>query len=199
MLGQISLFQSEPSQSIRQRVKVERVELRDVRYILEKLHYLKRVRKGKQINYAVFLDSKVDGVITFAHPMVSVPIADVPSDEIIEFGRLYLYTRTPLVASCAIGKVLKRVKKDWMKRYPTSKVPQMVVSWSDVEVHKGTIYKASNFIHYKRTKGGTHSNLLSSKRGFRYKHDDYKHDKDCWLYPLNAKVKKHIKEIMQNG
>lgn len=187
MLGQLSLFAPDETLPLRQRVQVEIISVAQARYALEKWHYLHRVRTGRQINYAVLIDGTVDGVITYAYPMTSTPIEGVPSDEMLEFARLYLYSNIPHTATCAIGKTIKRVVGDWMRLWPTSKPPRLLVSWSDTVHHKGTIYKAANFRYLKRTKGGGAGNTANSKRGVRIPHGDYDHPKDCWVYPLSNK------------
>jgi hypothetical protein len=195
MLGQISLFQPLITLPLRQRVSVEIVTAAQARYTLEKFHYLHRARVGRQINYAVFVDGVVDGVITFAYPMMSAPLFDVPADELVEFARMFLYQNIPHTATCAIGKVLKRVKADWMRLFPESKEPRLVVSWSDTVFHKGTIYKAANFTWHRRTKGQPPGNKAGSKRGARVQHGDYAHDKDCWLYGLNNADRKRLQAL----
>ena len=184
MIGQGSLFVPDAALPLRRRVSVEIITVAQARYALEKLHYLHRVRTGRQINYAVLVDGVVDGVITFAYPMMSADLDGVPSDEMLEFARLYLFSNIPHTATCAIGKVMKRVKQDWLLLFPDAKTPRLVVSWSDTEYHKGTIYKAANFVWLKRTKGQPHGNRADSKRGCRVQHGDYSHDKDCWIYRL---------------
>lgn len=188
MIGQIALFQPDETLPLRQRVQVEIVQLSQVRYILEMFHYLHRCRVGRQINYAVLIDGVVDGVITYAYPMMSQPINGIPSDELIEFARLFLSKNIPHTATCAIGKTLKRVKKDWMTLFPDSKPPRLVVSWSDTTRHKGTIYKAANFTWLRKSNGKSWGKQQrepgTSKRGNRERHNDYNHDKDCWIYTL---------------
>jgi 5-methylcytosine-specific restriction endonuclease McrA len=44
------------------------------------------------------VDGQVDGVITFAYPMMSVPLLGVPSDELAEFARMYLHNNIPHTA-----------------------------------------------------------------------------------------------------
>lgn len=184
MIGQISIFQPDSNLPLRQRVSVEIITVAQARHTLETFHYLHRCRTGRQINYAVLIDGIVDGVITYAYPMTSAPIAGVPSDELLEFARLYLHQNIPHTATCAIGKTLKRIKGDWMKLYPDAKVPSLIVSWSDTEYHKGTVYRAANFQWLRKTKGQPPGNSATSKRGARAQHGDYSHDKDCWIYPL---------------
>ena len=195
MLGQTSFFAPSKKLPLRQRVSVKIVNTSDVRSILEQFHYLHRARVGRQINYAILVDGQVDGVITFAYPMMSAPLFGVPADELIEFARLYLAQNIPHTATCAIGKSLKRAKEDWMHLFPDSKEPRMVVSWSDTVFHKGTIYKAANFTWYRRTKGCPPGNTTNSKRGAREQHADYSHDKDCWLYALNSVDRKRLAQF----
>lgn len=127
----------------------------------------------------------VDGVITYAYPMTSAPIAGVPSDELLEFARLFLYQNIPHTASCAIGQSIRRIVRDWMAEFPDAKTPRLIVSWSDTTRHTGTVYKAANFQWLRRSKGANHGNTATSKRGARTKHTDYAHDKDCWIYWLD--------------
>ena len=184
MIGQTSLFAPEPHLPLRKRVQVERCELRDVANVLRQLHYLKRTRTGRQLNYLIYVDGVVDGVITYAYPMMSADLAGVPSDELVEFARLFLKSNIPHTASCAIGKSLRRLAKDWAASFPDAKPLRLVVSWSDTEYHVGTVYKAANFKWLRRSKGVAPGNTAGSKRGARDKHADYSHDKDCWVYWL---------------
>ena len=121
MLGQASLFPPDVSLPLRKRVSLERISVADARYTLEKFHYLHRTRTGRQINYAVLIDGVVDGVITYAYPMTSAPIAGVPSDELLEFARLFLYQNIPHTASCAIGQSIQRIVRDWISEFPDAK------------------------------------------------------------------------------
>lgn len=185
MLGQISMFAPDKTLPLRQRVSLQIIALEDARFMLEQFHYLHRTRVGRQINYAVLVDGIVDGVITYAYPMMSVPLLGVPSDELLEFARLFLYQNIPHSATCAIGKSIKRIREDWAREFPDAKKLRLIVSWSDTTRHKGTIYKAANFEWIKRSKGTPPGNSASSKRGSRDKHGDYSNDKDCWVYWLN--------------
>jgi hypothetical protein len=116
--------------------------------------------------------------------MMSAPLLGVPSDELVEFARMFLYQNIPHSATCAIGKTVKRIKKDWALLFPDAKPLKLIVSWSDSVIHKGTIYKAANFYWVKQSKGQPPGNKAGSKRGAREKHDDYNHPKDCWVYWL---------------
>lgn len=188
MLGQASLFPPDVSLPLRKRVSLERISVADARYTLEKFHYLHRTRTGRQINYAVLIDGVVDGVITYAYPMTSAPIAGVPSDELLEFARLFLYQNIPHTASCAIGQSIRRIVRDWISEFPDAKTPRLIVSWSDTTRHAGTVYKASNFEWLRRSKGAPHRSpsVRNSRWGLtvRVNHSDYGNDKDCWIYRL---------------
>lgn len=185
MIGQQVLFSpTDTALPLRRRVEVQLVTASYAKSVLEKYHYLHRARVGRQLNYAVIIDGEIDGVITYAYPMMSASLLGVPSDELVEFARMYLHKNLPHSASCAIGKTLSRIKRDWSALFPDSKAPRLVVSWSDTVYHKGTIYKAANFQCVKRTKGQPPGNKPGSKRGARVGHSDYSHDKDCWVYWL---------------
>ena len=183
MLGQTSLFYT-PKAKLKNRITLQPVEVADIRRILETRHYLKRARTGRQLNYVVLIDGVVDGVITYAYPMMSPPLEGVPSDELLEFARLYLASNITHSASCAIGKSLKRIRADWALKFPDAKPVRMIVSWSDTTRHTGTIYKAANFQWLRRSRGLPPGNAATSKRGASVSHDDYNHDKDCWIYQL---------------
>lgn len=184
MLGQQTLFVPDATLPLRQRVQVELITTAQARYALEQWHYLHRARVGRQLNYAVIIDGAVDGVITYAYPVGRNPIAGVPSDEVLEFARLFLYSNVPHTATCAVGKSLRRIVTDWKYAFPDAKQPRLVVSWSDTEYHKGTIYKAANFRWHKRSGGSKHGSTANCQRGYRKAHPDYLHDKDCWIYDL---------------
>lgn len=58
------------------------------------------------------------------------------------------------------------------REYPEAKSPRLVVSWSDAEYHKGTIYKAfmpSGFLEATRWMGGcTSHEVVSQPKGIRF-------------------------------
>ena len=193
MLNQISMFPPDKQLPLRRRVTLEIISLADARYMLTQFHYLHRTRVGRQINYAVLIDGVVDGVITYAYPFTSSTIVGVPPGEVIEFARLYLHQNIPHSATCAIGKSLRRIVEDWRRKFPDAKRPRLIVSWSDTEYHKGTIYKAANFKLLYRTNGKISRHGAD---GTRANHNDYYHDKDCWGYWLE---KQEATDAMADG
>jgi hypothetical protein len=195
MLGQTTMFAANDGR-LRNRVTLQIVEAKEARGMLVAYHYLHRARVGRQINYAVLIDGVVDGVITYAYPMVCAPICGVPSDELVEFARLYLHGNMKHAATCAIGKSLRRVAKDWMSMFPDAKVPRLVVSWSDREYHKGTIYKAANFRWLKISKPKARgknrgANAKGNFSGVRVMDACHWHEKDCWVFSLGGGGAEH--------
>jgi hypothetical protein len=186
MLGQQSLFVPDHNLPLRQRVTVEIITVAQARYALEKFHYLHRCRTGRQINYAVLIDGVVDGVITMAYPSGAMTLLGLQPGEFVEFARLFLASNIPHTASCAIGKVLRRFRNDWMRLFPDAKKPRLIVSWSDQEYHKGTIYKAANFQWLRESPGAAAGGLTRGKKRWGERgYADLHHTKDCWIYWLN--------------
>ena len=186
MIGQLALFKPK-GKRLRNRIEITPITVAQARYTLENLHYLKRCRTGRQINYAVLIDGIVDGVITYAYPLMSAGLCDVPADELLEFSRLYLKSNIPHSASCAVGRSLRCIVLDWAVKFPDAKPIRLIVSWSDTTRHQGTIYKAANFQWLKISKGAA-----EGENGIRYRpdgrkrrlilHPDRKNPKDCWIY-----------------
>ncbi len=186
MIGQGSLFVPDVTLPLRRRVSVEIITVAQARHTLEKFHYLHRCRTGRQINYAVLIDGVVDGVITFAYPPGAFTLLNLQPGQFIEFARMYLHQNIPHTATCAIGKSLKRIRRDWAMLYPCAPIPQLIVSWSDREYHKGTVYKAANFQWLRESMGASQGGLTKGNKrwGERGKYTDLAHVKDCWIYWL---------------
>lgn len=84
------------------------------------------------------------------------------------------------VASSAIAKALRRVRQDWHGKYPHLPAVTAVVAWSDDTLHRGTVYRATNF----REVGLTAPSRPSKASSRRY-HADYGHPKRAFLYEFN--------------
>ena len=182
MLNQYGLFPPTGGK-LKNRLQLIGVTVQQSRYILENCHYLGRVRVGRQINYAVMIDGLCDGVITYAYPFTTSTISGVLPGEVVEFARLYLLSNIEHSASCAVGKSLRRIKNDWSYKYKDAKELKLVVSWSDTTRHKGTIYKASNFIYDGSKKVNPRRHLGGVWKN-RKDNSDYHNKKDRWLYWL---------------
>ena len=99
-----------------------------------------------------------------------MPVDGVEPMKLLELARIWIHPslqnlfyedrngkkHSLCIVSCAVGKSLKRVKKDWYMKYPTLPEIDAIISWSDDKLHKGTIYKASNFKMTGKSGGNTH-------------------------------------------
>ena len=123
-----------------------------------------------QLPYWICIDGKQIGVLLFSLPRISVPVDGVEPMKLLELARIWIHPslqnlyfedrngkkHSLCIVSCAVGKSLKRVKKDWYMKYPTLPEIDAIISWSDDKLHKGTIYKASNFKMTGKSGGNTH-------------------------------------------
>ena len=106
------------------------------------------------------------------------------------------------VASCAVGKSLKRLQRDWYEKYP--KLPDVlaIVSWADKEHHEGTIYYASNFKNTGESGGSLHGSRTRNNGGRDQSNADYKNLKTRFLFrfngPLSDKAKIQLNRESQN-
>ena len=183
MLGQTVIF-STKKKSLRNRVQLMIIKPKIANDIVTKYHYLHRGRVMAQIAYGIFLDDVMTGVIIYAYPTFTERFKGYLPMEWLEFARLYLKDNIPHLASCSVGKSLRRIKRDWEMKYPDKPSVVGVVSYSDTTRHKGTIYKASNFIYDGKTKG--HKELCYKKNeGRKSTYEDLRHPKDRWIYWLN--------------
>ena len=95
-------------------------------------------------------------------------------------------THSLSVASCAMGKSIKRVQRDWYMKYPNLPKIDAVISWSDDKRHKGTIYKSSNFQETGKSGGNSHGAGKRKDSGNQIHHKDYKNVKTRFLYRFDT-------------
>ncbi len=171
---------------LKNRVLLKSIPLKQANDIWVRYHYLHRKRIMAQLAYGIFIDDKLTGAISFAYPMGSFPLHNCRPLEMLELARMYLFNHIPHLASCAIGKALRRIKEDWSKKYPHHPTPKLIVSWSDNTRHEGTIYKASNFTKDGDTKGGRNGRIYRRKKTSHQgkNRKDFKHSKTRWIYFL---------------
>jgi len=86
------------------------------------------------------------------------------------------------VATCAVGKSLRRVREDWAAKYPHLKPIHAVVSWADQVHHEGTIYRAANFRAVGTSGGSYHGNTVRRNGGRNQLNADYLHLKTSFIY-----------------
>ena len=129
-------------------------------------------------------------------PRVNVPIDGIEPMKLLELARLWIHpsvqnlsyedrngkSHSLSVASCAMGKSLRRIKKDWYMKYPSLPEIDAIISWSDDKRHKWTIYKSSNFKVSGKSGGNSHGNGKRKDSGNYIPHKDFRHIKTRFLY-----------------
>lgn len=181
---------------LRNRVSLQIANLKQATRIVVYYHYLHRSRTMAQLPYWILLDGIQIGVILYSLPRLSVPIQNIFPMNLLELARLWI---SPIVqrkkiedhegkqhsfsiASCAIGKSLRVVKKNWQKKYFNLPDILAVVSWADNIHHEGIIYKACNFSEIGKSGGTLHGSRNRPTGGKDQLNEDYKHIKTMFLY-----------------
>lgn len=193
-----------------ERVTLKEAELKSATRIVVAYHYLHRGRTMAQLPYWVLVDGVAVGVLLYSLPRLSVPIDGVQPMNICELARIWLSPdvqigqvidrdgrgHSPSVATCAIGKSLRRVRQDWFKKYPNLPNLHAIVSWADQEHHEGKIYRASNFAEMGVSGGATHGNRARPNGGRDQFNLDYANWKTRFLYRFKSHLsdsqKRHL-------
>lgn len=153
---------------LRRRVGVERAALNWASALVVERHYLHRAVHWRACPFAykVTLDREACGVIIMAIPhfpklrgLFGYPGTPTKWQTLI-ISRLWLDPdvqgrqsngHASNVASCALGKMLRRVQRDWLEHHPPRHLDQpyhirLVLAYADTGAgHEGTIYRAANF------------------------------------------------------
>lgn len=194
------------------RLTLEVAETKAATRIVVVYHYLHRGRTMAQLHYWILVDGIKVGVISFAYPRLSSNIDGIGPMNMLELARLWIspdvqdkkYNESPenthhavSVASCAIGKALRRIQFDWYKKYTLERKSTnkgllnevdicAVVSWADNMHHEGIVYKASNFRVLKTDSGGTFHGKRKKRDGSYdlNNHADYLNKKTMYWYPF---------------
>ena len=181
------------------RLSLRLADLKESSLIIIHHHYLHRTRAMAQLPYWICIDGKQIGVLLFSLPRISVPVDGVEPMKLLELARIWIHPslqnlyfedrngkkHSLCIVSCAVGKSLKRVKKDWYMKYPTLPEIDAIISWSDDKLHKGTIYKASNFKMTGKSGGNTHGSGKRKNSGHYILNKDFKHIKTRFMYGFN--------------
>lgn len=191
----------------RARISLQIANLKEATKLIVEKHYLHRGRTMAQLPYWILLDGERVGVMLFAYPRLSVTFHGYRPMNVLELARLWIAPEvqgltivdsegkehTFSVASCAVGKALRRIRLDWHARYPHLPDVFAVVSWADAEHHEGTIYRAANFREVGRSGGTLHGSARRANGGRDQQNADYLHEKYTFLYeyrlPLTEKQK----------
>jgi hypothetical protein len=197
------------------RLTLKIADLKESNLIIIKHHYLHRSRTMSQLSYWICIDEIPVGVILYSLPRINVPVDGIEPMKLLELARLWIHpsvqnlsyedrngkSHSLPVASCAMGKSLRRIKKDWEEKYPSLPEVDAIISWSDDERHKGTIYRSSNFKETGKSGGNSHGNGKRKDSGNYLPHKDFKNVKTRFLYKFpnsNLPVVTNSEEILEN-
>ena len=178
------------------RLTLKIADLKESNLVIIKHHYLHRSRTMSQLSYWICIDEIQVGVISYSLPRISNPVDGIEPMKLLELARLWIHpsvqnlnyedrngkSHSLSIASCAMGKSIKRVKEDWYMKYPNLPKIDAVISWSDDKRHKGTIYKSSNFKETGKSGGNSHGNGKRKDSGNYIPHKDFRNIKTRFLY-----------------
>lgn len=193
---------------LRARIQLSIADLKEATEVIVKNHYLHRGRTMGQIAYWILVDDIRAGVLLYAYPRLSVVFKGYHPMSMLELARMWL---NPLVqgirvvdsegkehafavATCAVGKSLRQIRRDWYGKYPHLPPVEAIVSWADEEHHEGTIYRAANFKLVGRSGGSLHGSRLRSNGGHDQLNLDYLHMKKAFLYEYSRPLSEREKE-----
>src|SRR4030067_555030 len=89
--------------------------------------------------------------------------------------------RVPHLASHVLSQALKRLARDWQLRYGIT--PVLVETFVDRARHRGTCYRAANWILLGQTQGRGRQDRRHARNGAI---------KDIWVYPLHTQWRTHL-------
>ena len=181
---------------LKNRLDLTTANLKEATAVIVEKHYLHRGRTMAQLPYWITLDGQTCGVMLFAYPRMSATYQGFRPMNLLELARLWIdpvvqgikvrdrdgEEHAFSVATCAVGKALRRVRQDWHAKYPHLPDVQAVVSWADAEHHEGTIYRACNFREVGRSGGTYHGRAHRSNGGHDQLNPDYLHEKRAFLF-----------------
>jgi hypothetical protein len=187
---------------LRDRVTLQVADLKEATSVIVQNHYLHRGRTMGQMPYWIFLDEDRAGVLLYAYPRMSVRFHGYDPMNLLELARMWLDPAVQgmrvidssgqehafSVATCAVGKSLRRIRQDWHGKYPHLPDVLAVVSWADQEHHEGTIYRAANFSEVGTSGGSLHGSTYRRNGGHDQLNPDYLHLKTAFLYEFRRRL-----------
>lgn len=197
---------------LRNRVGLEIADLKEATAVIVRNHYLHRGRTMAQMPYWILLDQQRVGVLLYAYPRMSTTFQGYGPMNLIELARMWLDPAVQglrvvdsqgrehafAVATCAVGKSLRRIRQDWHGKYPHLPDIQAVVSWADQEHHEGTIYKASNFREVGVSGGSLHGSTYRRNGGHDQLNPDYLHLKTAFLFEFSRELSVREKTLAES-
>ncbi len=192
---------AEPAK-LSERVGINVAGLKEATAVIVENHYLHRGRTMGQLAYWVMLDNRRVGVLLYAYPRMSATFRGYHPMSLLELARMWLDPAVQgikivdsrgrehafAVATCAVGRSLRRVREDWHGKYPHLPDALAVVSWADQEHHEGTIYRAANFREVGVSGGSLHGNTYRRNGGHDQLNADYLHLKTAFLYEFKRRL-----------
>jgi hypothetical protein len=184
------------SGALGQRVDITIADLKQATRVVQYHHYLHRGRTMAQLPYWIKVDGVPVGILLFALPRLSVPLDGIRPLNLLELARMWISPTVQggtiidgkgkrhavAVASCAIGKALRRIRHDWYRKYPKLPNVEAIVCWADDEHHEGTVYRASNFVEAGKSGGSLHGNANRPNGGRDQLNHDYRNIKTRFMY-----------------
>lgn len=125
-------------------ILVKPINARSANALVKKVHYSGKVVANSNLHFGVFLNGKLEGVMSFGSPMdkskVLPLVKDTKWSDMLELNRMAFSDVLPKNSeSRALGVALRLIKK----HYPNI---EWVLSFSDgTQCGDGTIYRASGF------------------------------------------------------
>lgn len=144
---------------------------------------------GAQLRYLVVCEAGWLGGLSFSAPAWRLAPRDVwigwddatrqaGLSQVVANSRFLIVpgVKVPHLASHVLGQALKRLPRDWQSRYGVT--PVLVETFVDRSRHRGTCYRAANWILLGQTQGrGRQDRRHTCESGI----------KDIWVYPLQAR------------
>jgi hypothetical protein len=187
---------------LKDRVSLQTANLKEATEVIVRNHYLHRGRTMGQLPYWILLDGDRVGVLLFALPRLSVPYQGHGPMNLLELARMWVdpavqgrtvedsdgNSHSFSIATCAVGKALRRVRQDWHGKYPHLPDIEAVVSWADTVHHEGTIYRAANFRYVGTSGGMLHGNTYRKNGGHDQLNPDYRHIKLAFIFEFKKSL-----------
>lgn len=194
--------------NFRARIDLVIANLKEATKVIVENHYLHRGRTMAQLPYWITLDGVRVGVILYSYPRMSAQFQGYKPMNLLELARMWIdpvvqgmriidsegREHSFSIATCAIGKSIRRIRQDWHGKYPHLPDIAALVSWADQEHHEGTIYRAANFKYVGTSGGSLHGSTYRKNGGHDQLNPDYLHMKASFIYEYNRTLNESEKE-----
>lgn len=117
---------------LKARLRLDVANLKEATEVIVRHHYLHRGRTMGQMPYWIVLDGERVGVLLYAYPRMSAIFHGYRPMNLLELARMWIdpavqgldvidsdgRKHTLVVATCAVGRSLRRIRQDWHGKYP---------------------------------------------------------------------------------